>query len=162
MKKIGYACGTILLILLLFSGCRRVEAKEYLSQQLEVDVSTGHVVRYWDDHGGFHGDGTTFGELYFSDNDVETAIRKSDAWQRLPLGESLQEFLDATATFFTDEEGRHPLPEVQEGYYYFRNRRYGTKNPTNEEDLKGSVSYNVTLAVYDIRSEFLYYLEVDT
>ncbi len=44
---------------------------------------------------------------------------------------------------------RPSFPEVEQGYYYFRDRHSQSQDPTDDSELFGRGSWNFILAVYD-------------
>ena len=154
-RKILQTVGIFLLCLGILTGCGRRDEKEMVGRALGMDLSEGRVVRFWDDHGGFHGDGTVFCEMLLED------LVPGKEWKQLPYPTEIEEFLSATENFFSEGDGS-VLPEVTEGFYYFENRAYGAGDHFDPTGVNGQASYNVTLAIYDAGAEVLYYLEVDT
>jgi len=59
-------------------------------------------------------------------------------------------------------DGTPAIPEVDNGYYYFRDRHYQSTDPTDDSGVLGRASYNFTIAIYDTDSKILYYMELDT
>ena len=49
-----------------------------------IDLSAGEMVSTYDDHGGFHGDGTTCTIIQFSDDALLEEIEKAGTWQAFP------------------------------------------------------------------------------
>lgn len=129
-----------------------------ISEQLDVDVSAGTVVSEWDTHGGFHGDGTTFMEIRFSDGGCLNEIALSPAWAPLPLTPNLRELVSR----LRDPEDAPLLPHVSNGYYCFIDRFYTATDPKDDTNVLRRGSFNFTLAVYDADTNILYYIEEDT
>ena len=84
MKKQTAFCAAAALSLLL-AACSSQPPQEEVSQALGIDVSGGQVLSASDDHGGFHGDGTTFVELQFSDDAVLEQIYRYNSVLRVPV-----------------------------------------------------------------------------
>lgn len=89
MKKLLWGTLIVLLTVCLTACTSKNHTKE-ISRALSVDVSSGKEVRYRDSHGGFHGDGTTYIVLAFSDGTVLEQIKDNAAWTALPLHETAQ------------------------------------------------------------------------
>ena len=132
-----------------------------ISETLGIDASEGTVVSSYDDHSGFHGDGTSYAVLSFEDEILEQGIAAPGGWKKQPLDHNLETLIYGTRTE-TKATGPYigiTFPRVEEGYWYF----YDRQGETYEDDLvltRGS--YNYIFAVYDICSDKLYYCEYDT
>ena len=146
-------------ILLSLTGCARSELSR-LSDTLGVDLTSGIVEASFDDHGGFHGDGTTFLKIRFSAFPEE--IRESKEWCQLPLTDHLKSFVEATSSLFSDNDGNCYLPVVEHGYYCYIDRHYESTDPKDDSELMHRYSFNVTLAVFDSDTNTLYYIKLDT
>lgn len=132
-----------------------------IEESLGVAVSDAVIVIGYDDHSGFHGDGTMYAVLEFSDDTLERTISNPGGWHVLPLTEDLQTLVygtwgpDAVVGPFIGIT----MPEVERGYWYF----YDRQGDTTEDDLVLTrSSYNYTIAIYDADAERLYYCEYDT
>lgn len=121
-----------------------------VSRNLQISVTRGGVLRSWETHGGFHGDGETYTELY-----GRIIIPDSEFWHILPAPE---EFWHLAANC-RDDNDQPVIPEITEGFWYFQNRHPNNNDPTA---IKNYGSWNYTLAVYDSVNQILYYYELDT
>lgn len=65
-----------------------VELIEILNGERKSETMNEEV-KYFDDHGGFHGDGMTLITLDFSDNPLEEKILKDGRWKELPVDETV-------------------------------------------------------------------------
>ena len=81
MKKIALLAASIFVL----TACGSPTAQDTVSGELGVDASSAEVLSQTDDHGGFHGDGTTFVELQFSDDAVLEQIEESGDWKAFPI-----------------------------------------------------------------------------
>ena len=132
-----------------------------IEESLGIDVSDAAIVQSYDDHSGFHGDGTIFAAFSFEDNALEERISAPGGWKVLPLTDTLTTLVYGTRTE-TTATGPFigiTMPKVEEGYYVFHDRL----NECDTDDLvltRGS--YNYTIAIYDSLSDTLYYCEYDT
>lgn len=84
----------LLLTFLVFTlmGCKADNTDNFLkelSQTLGVDVSSGEILTQSDDHGGFHGDGSTVVEIRFADTGLAEQIEGSADWTSFPLTDNL-------------------------------------------------------------------------
>lgn len=119
-------------------------------QSLQTSLVRGGVLRSWETHGGFHGDGETYVEVCGS-----SEIPDSPFWHPLPAPEVFRKL----AANCRDDNDACVIPEITEGYWYFRNRHPECTDPAAMEDYG---SWNYTLAVYDSVRQILYYYELDT
>lgn len=123
-----------------------------------MDLSAGELVSTYDDHGGFHGDGTTCTILQFSDDTFLQDIEKADTWQPFPPDDAVNQLL--YGNYLIDPETQEPfVPPMKNGYYLLKDRNHeGNEQP----NIMARNSFNFDLAVYDADNRTLYYLEEDT
>lgn len=162
---------TLPLIALLFSltACGSGGSSQAaISQELDVDVSSGQVLSFEDSHGGFHGDGTAFVVLSFPDDRVLREIEEAPQWKPLPLDRTVKalaygvsDAAGSTGPFLTDGGGNPLLPEIQRGYYLLIDRQADSGSATVAGILDRS-SFNFTLSLYDADTQTLYYCRMDT
>ena len=134
---------------------------ERISDSLGVDISEGTILVGTDNHSGFHGDGTMYAELEFSDETLESAISTPGGWHVLPLTDNLQTLIYGTRS---PEASVGPfigitMPRVERGYWFFYDRQGDT---ADDGAVLSRGSYNYTFAVYDADADRLYYCEYDT
>lgn len=155
---------TLFLLVLLLAGCGKNSRG---SKAMEIADSLGIresiLMTLEDSHGGFHGDGDTF--VVFQ----APGFQPGEDWQEFPLPENLSIALwggmvgdTQWGSLLTDENGEPLMPEIDGGYYYFRDRHSKSTNPEDPSELLSRGSFNFTLAVYDADSETVYYFEKDT
>lgn len=143
--------------------------EELISEALELDVSGGKITHFENTHGGFHGDGYLYAEVSFENNDFREKI--ASAWKPLPLTENLKIVcyggVDkdgySCAPHIKDEDGNPRLPQIDSGFYYFKDRfnEYMTDRSDDSKLFdRGSVNY--TLAIYNTDAKRLYVFEFDT
>ena len=173
MKKQAAFCMAAALSLLL-TACGSQTPQEEVSQALGIDVSSGQVISASDDHGGFHGDGTTFVQLQFSDGEALKQIEESGDWEAFPLDRTAQVLVYGvteetgteetgitvfqTGPYLNDSDGNLLVPEIREGYYRLIDRHA----QAGESDILDRHSFNFTLALYDTETDTLYFCELDT
>ena len=139
-----------LMCLFLLCGCewlgffsKEKNLKEIASEHLSVSLETATVLEEWDTHGGFHGDGVTFVKLSCVDGFEEKLIK---TWKPLPLeGEIYKYFYEWGGLFEHPETGARVIPEVENGYWYFKNT--------------GAMNWD--FALYDCDKNILYFYEWD-
>lgn len=124
-----------------------------ISHTLGAEISQGQVLEHWDDHGGFHGDGSTFVKIK-----AAVQIPESKFWHPLPAPENIAKAL----SFCKDDNGLREIPEVENGFWFFRDRHTQSMDPASCAAIHQRGSWNFTLAVYDTDTGTLYYFEFDT
>ena len=162
---------------LLLTACGGGSARsvqEEVAVTLGLDLSGCEVVSSWDDHGGFHGDGTAFAELKCSGSGVLDQIQGDGDWKAFPLDRTARALVYGvteqtgteetgimvyqTGPYLTDGEGDPLVPEIQAGWYRLIDRHA----QAGETELLGRASLNFTLALYDADTDTLYFCEMDT
>lgn len=185
MKKAKFLA-LCLAVAMLCSGCGVIKAvgsvvqalntpveeqdhRERMSQWVEVDVTGGEQTYFYDDHGGFLGDGMTFAVLRFPDEALLPAIEANLGWRELPLSENLAVALHGSAgkghVLIADDRGNPYFPYVENGYWYFFDRRNDDLAPGGHYDdsrLFDRHSYNFYAAVYDTDTNTMYITAFDT
>ena len=63
--------------------------------------------------------------------------------------------------YFTDEEGKPLIPEIEKGYYWLKDRQ-AEPGMAAGADILHRGSFNFSVAVYDADGRILYYGEMDT
>ena len=169
MKKIiAFILGLILVVGWLC--CRGEEANSYLrkvSKALDIDIKDGEIMQESDSHGGFHGDGTTLIEIKLTDQDVLRQME--ERWKEMPLSENLTALVYGLQTegysvgpALHSGDGKPMIPEVKNGYYYFTDRHYQSTDAQDDSKVLDRYSYNFTIAIYDINTQTMYYMELNT
>ena len=185
MKRIKLAA-LCLAVTLLFSGCGVIKAvgsviralntpveeqdhRERMSEWVEVDVTGGEQIYFYDDHGGFLGDGMTFAVIRFPDDTLVPAIEANLGWRELPLSDNLSTAFYGSSKnsrpLIADDRGNPRFPYVENGYWYFFDRRDNDLAPGGHYDdsrLFDRHSYNFYAAVYDTDSNTMYITAFDT
>ncbi len=171
MRK--HICSIFILfsLLIVLNGCQlqTFSSKNEISRELGVDVSKGEQLAYTDSHGGFHGDGQTFAALKFPDDTLLNEIASSHDWHPLPLSENLTAAVygisdgnSSVGPYLKDEEGEPVIPEIQNGYYFFLDRHSESRDSHDDRELFQRFSFNFTIALYDVDTDTLYYVKLDT
>lgn len=147
----------ILIFLAVIAGCGGLggprEGKELrqIGRALDLDLSGGTLLRFEDDHGGFHGDGKTVAEVAL--DSLAEELEGAPGWRPLPMTDSA-----ARAVRLCGEGGA----PVEEGFYYLCDRHSESVDPYDDSQLHERYSWNFTAAVYDSGSGRLYFYEFDT
>ncbi len=123
MKKLIGLILFVVCISALLCGCKlfaeEKSLKDTVAEHLQLDLNNTTVLEEWDTHGGFHGDGETFVKLSCADGFEETL---GSEWKPLPLeGEAYRYFYEWGGVFEHPETGEKVIPEVENGYWYFKN-----------------------------------------
>ena len=132
-----------------------------VSESLGIDVSRGTVDFSYDDHSGFHGDGTMYAVLSFPDDTLEDMISAPGGWYALPLTENLQTLIygNWTETKVIGPFVGVAVPAVEQGWWYFYDRQGETHD---DSEVLNRGSFNYTVAIYDADQNQLIYIEYDT
>ena len=171
MKKRVFIIPALLLAVLLSTGCQEKgeTIQRKISDVLGVDVGEGTVVASEDSHGGFHGDGMYFVTLRFSNGTFLDQASEAQGWKSLPLSENLTKLVygmeDDTSKigpYLTKEIGEPVIPKVQNGCYYFLDRHSKNVDGYDDSDVLNRGSLNLTVAIYDVDTDTLYYVEYDS
>lgn len=149
MKKI-ISVTMVLVCLFLLCSCewlgfapKEKTLKEVASEHLNISLESATVLEEWDNHGGFHGDGETFVKMSCPDGFEQ---QLGSEWKALPLeGEAYQYFYEWGGVFEHPETGERVIPEVENGYWYFKNT--------------GAMNWD--FALYDCDENILYFYEFD-
>ena len=159
--------------------------RRYARGDLGLDITGGEVTDFWDDHGGFHGDGVAFLEIRFEDPSLEESLSLREDWQPMPVSRevralvygltedtgSLGPYINSSFSPIIDKgNSRQPLvPEIENGYYLLVDRQpeeYRPKQAGEEEEPGMSIlnrpSFNLTVGLYDADRDILYVLALDT
>lgn len=146
--------------LLTSCGNGRAELLAY-SKLLGVDLDSGEIISYEDNHGGFLGDGFMLCISKYEDEKVEEQIKVSEKFSKYPLSKNLSTFLygeDWDAPF----DSSLKIPKFDNGYFFFSNRHKDAKHELTDEDLFDTVSFNFTFILYDCDANLAYTCDYDT
>lgn len=189
-RTIGSACAalglTILAAVFCSTGCSYTAASKgvkdlnkevEITSSLGINVTDGEYTQVYDSHGGFHGDGTTYSTVKFTDDTVLDQIEEHSEdgpWHKLPLSENVDILLygveketengiESMGPFITDDEGNVLAPEVKNGYYFFMDRQADDEEyKFDDSKVLDRASYNCTVALYDTDTDTLHYFKLDT
>lgn len=140
-----------------------------LSQETGINISWGDIVSEADSHGGFHGDGTKITVLHFTDSSFESEMEENEKWHALPLPEELETVVygrtEANSTagpFIGYNSVDMEIPEITNGYYYFKDRHSESGDPYDSSQILERHSYNFTILIYDCETDLMYICKEDT
>ncbi len=172
IRKKWNVISLVMVLLLTMTGCSSEKMNSILSEiskTIGAEVSAGEVMSESDSHGGFHGDGDTIVVIQFADTSFSTQVEENEEWNAMPLTENLTALVygirkedGSVGPMIHSGDGTPAIPEVENGYYYFRDRHSQSTDPTDDSGVLGRASYNFTIAIYDTDSKILYYMELDT
>ena len=164
----------ILSLLLGISGSRQL-ANQFstanMSQTLQVALAQGVMIENIDTHGGFHGDGQSLTVWKFDDNSILEQILTDPDWKELPMTDNLEALLYGvvydTGLSITEigpcvDFSEEQLPQIQNGYYYFVDPQAESEMQHSDAQIMERASLNFSIALYDVDTDTLYYIEVDT
>lgn len=142
---------------------------EYIIDRIGVNISSCGIQSDNDSHGGFHGDGDRIVIADCSDNNEEI-LKQIEHWKSIPLSDNLQILLyggeTSRATYSDQLSKEYNIPKIESGYYYFIDRyaqRYNDIDDVHsDQKLLSRYAYNFTLALYDVKTDIFYFLELDT
>ena len=163
MKKWTITVAALMLSMML-AGCQSdASLSDEVAEELGLDLSDSTVVSEMDDHGGFHGDGTTYDVISFEDDSVLQQIQNDSDWKPLPMDETTTALIYGLSgdsyqigPFLNDDNGNPLFPEVENGYYLLIDRQ------NDAQDILDRHSFNFTVAVFDSDENTLHYGKLDT
>lgn len=170
MKKLASVL-TIIVMLFSITACSSKNETSQLSKVLGIDLSSGTVSKSEESHGGFHNDGKTFIEITFSDNNetLEEEIKTNSNWTEMPLSENLHTLVygktsdtESVGPYVADEDNKPLFPNIENGYYFFKDRHSESKNASDDTAVLKRNSFNFTIAIFDSTTRAIYYYELDT
>lgn len=140
-----------------------------ISEEVGIDIEWGEVVSEADTHGGFHGDGTKITVLQFTETLLEERMEENEKWHAFPLPSELETVVygktegnSTTGPYIGYGSAGIEIPEITNGYYYFKDRHSESTNPYDSTGILGRHSYNFTILIYDCDTDLLYICEEDT
>ncbi len=173
MKRRITVVFVFLMLAVVFMGCGENSGrKTRIENYLQLDLREGVWEVFDDTHGGFHGDGSTYGEIGFygqAADKIRKEIESSDVWEPLPLPEQLDRIVHEYHINETTLSEKIPIPE--NGYWCFLDRdqyHNGVGELYNFEALEkmkrqGSffVPFNFVIAFYDAERNVIYCYQHD-
>ena len=93
------------------SGCMTSEDYElqHISETLSVDCPKERLMKKYDSHGGFLGDGTSFFVFSFEDDPQLQTIRDSGKWKPFPVSDNVRDILWSVGNPGDDDYSGPPL-----------------------------------------------------
>ena len=157
MKKIMF-----LPVILLITGCSILNcSNDSIISDMGIKDTTCEIVEEKDTHSGFLGDGEYFAKIKCSN--IEDKLNKK--WRELPISEELKEATEikqCNSKDCKDIYERYNIPNIENGYYYFKDRHSESIDEDDYTDINNRPSYNFTFAILDKDTNTIYYYELDT
>ena len=122
------------------------------------------IIENFDDHGGFHGDGTTWILIQLNDEQQQeliSSIQDRPGWAKLPLPDEL---MKERGMMRYDDDRKLPVDLVR-GYYYFHDSQSDWDYPNDRDankPLYERASSNFIVGMLDVDKRLLYIFKVDT
>lgn len=167
MKRWNVAVAVAVIVLsglFLFGHMLKAKEDHFIEETFGFRKKDFKVVQDTDRHGGFHGDGDRVLILDCSEN-RDKALEDIAEWKKLPLSENLQVLLYRDEiegrSYDYNFAGRLNIPEIKNGYYSFYDRHMYSKDAKDDTNVFRT-SFNFSLALYDLDTDTMYILEVDT
>jgi len=169
MKKNIVFMTVIFISLYALFGCSATSEANYIQKNINIDIPKPINVSCSDNHGGFHGDGKTFAKLEFSPEDEGIILKEfqdNDNWRELPLSENINLLMyggirgETSYSYNIAED--FEIPKIENGYWYFVDRHSESTDSSSDTEIFNRFSFNLTIAMYDVDTNILYYVEFDT
>ena len=167
MKKVLCITLALMLALMILTGCQSNTVQSEIAREVGIDVKAGETLSDYDTHSG-NGDGISCLVLQFSDDYLLNKIENDASWKAFP-GDATVRALIYGYTFddgqygpyITDEKGKALVPDIENGYYWLKDRQ-AVEGKATGADILHRHSLNFTLAAYDSDAKTLYYCKMDT
>ncbi len=160
-------CILFLLIISILAACEG-DSENISLKELGIDISEGQLTHYIDTHGSF-GDGNTYIQIKFrgdNANTVEKELKENENWIQLPLTSNLHTAVygdEYSKSFVLSFDKEIPaMPEISNGYYYFKDRNSESTDSSDDTDLFSRYSFNFDIILYDTDEHILYIFKLDT
>lgn len=110
---------------------------------------------------GFFGDGMYYIVIDCKKSKEKVLEQLNNRWELFPLTNNLNLIMyEGNNNYHLAQD--IGLPEIEDGYYLFINKHSSAKNKYRDDDLFDDHSFDFILAIYDIKTDLLYYFEYDT
>ena len=163
-------CGVVMASFALLIGYLYWQSADLNGELLSMGIKNVGSYTYegTDTHGGFHGDGTSYYKLVFSETEkLESVLAdmadQEEAWHSLPMPEEISQLIhmpygeemDRTVHEQINDWIEKELPGFRSGYWYFKDRNTDDHSPSG-------AARNYTIAIYDLGTKQFYYYEYDS
>lgn len=123
---------------------------------LPKNIGKFEILSYYDDHGGFNGDGRIYCKIKINKDQINNIIEDKYNWQKTPIKKDI---IDYRQLFPED----FPL-DLKNSFYYLHD--FQQDKNVNDINKNGIVlkrsSYNFILVIVDIENTTLYLFKIDT
>lgn len=172
MKRI---CLLLVLTAGLLSGCTKANINDIDFTDLEeihmlldeVELSDVQSTK------GSHGDGYVFASAKWDNErgcrEAEQQMAEDSKWKALPLSGNLQAAVYGSddgetmrSPLAVDKQGELLFPNIQHGYYLFRDQHSDSDDEQDDSQLWDRDSFDFVLVVYDSDTQTMYFWQLDT
>lgn len=173
-------CMCVLFALIWFAGNRNSSGNEndsgnekemyyYICKTIGFTLPKDVAIDYTDSHGGFHGDGNLFAVVTANNeqakSEMETLLSRL-GWNSALSEEMYAAFFGGIVTIegieYTTNGYLHDfefdIPNVKKGYFYYKDRFF---EQNGKQCQIAPYTQNFTLAIFDLDTNTLYFIEGD-
>ncbi len=140
---------------------------------LGLGLHVGEITGFYDDHGGWLGDGETYIEIRCPDPGLAGTLAGRGDWQPMPVSRDVRIVVyglvegNVTRGPVIHSGGKPRVPKIEHGYWCLVDRQpesYRTERVRDDEpySINNRYSYNLTIGLYDTDHDILYVLALDT
>ena len=126
---------------------------------LEIKIPIFCKKEHYDTHSPYYNDGEELYKFYLSENQskqILKEIQQNKYWKNLPMDEKLKEKINEHST-----EIYSKIPEIKNGYWFFKNRCNGAKDVYSEEEMLKEGICAFSIGIFDLDNYILYYYALD-
>ena len=160
-KKVKIVLLILLLLMILYVIQDLLFGRKYwIGKVIEIWVPLISRSEYEDTHGGFHGDGDSIDKIYFNDFQAKIflkKVKKNKNWRKLPVTHELYTRIQYNLDGFNIT-----IPEIENGYWFFKNRYTDAANVYDENGIYNVGAFNYSVGIYDQDTNILWFYECDT
>jgi hypothetical protein len=99
-------------------------------------------------------------KIYLSESQSKQILRKIENNSNWKSGE-IDEKIDERMNFYTREKIYNQIPYIENKYWIFTNRSSSAEDKHSIDEVENNLYYAVSLGVYDLDNNILYYYEYD-
>ncbi|WP_195245284.1 hypothetical protein [Clostridium celatum] len=171
-KKLIVFLVIILLITIAYIALNKIMNNHLyqLNKIIELNIPKDSTILKWnDEHDGFHGDGETYAEIKLTKEGMEKFIidaQETNKWNSIPLSKELKTIVyggDYGGISYDIGKMSKNIPDdIKRGIYYFRDRYAEHYTEHIDTNINSRYSYNLTISILDFDANKLYIYELDT
>lgn len=145
---------------------------------LGLGLNVGGIAGFYDDHGGWLGDGETYIEIHDDTHQIAAEIAQRDDWSPMPVSRDVrilvygiiergEDIVTHYGPTLTNRNRKPWIPEIEHGFWILVDRQSETeqserRDPDRPSGIHNRYSYNLTVGIYDTDHSILYVLALDT